>query len=129
MDSTASVTQAPQVNASFMEGFCPYKCDTSRYIHENNLFTVYNIWVVWRHLMTALIPIFASKGMDIKYVWDDFKKEMWFKHTQDNKENLTQLIKFTDKIHPKLSNTAVPNLLMLVVSVATWILGGQTRNF
>lgn len=128
-DTNAPVTEAPQVNISFRMRFCPYKCDTVRFIHEKSVLPTYNLWVVWRHLMIALLPVCASKGMDTKFIWVDFKKALCIKYTQDKRECLNQVIEFIDKIHPKISFTTISNLLMLTVTLATWMLGNQTKKF
>ncbi|KAJ8020877.1 hypothetical protein HOLleu_40585 [Holothuria leucospilota] len=92
-----SVLNDNQLNATFI---CSYACDKASFLKERNVLLFYNVLVISRNLMIAILALTAVGGFDIAYIWERFNMRLHFLTTASEGEQWKRLINFVKKLHP-----------------------------
>ncbi|XP_071855210.1 uncharacterized protein [Apostichopus japonicus] len=99
---------------------CPVNCPPVDFNHlKNSLF--YNLWIVSRHIMTILLPYWSVSGMDMKYIWDDLRTELYFSYSKNHDSFRNKLTVYMKGLHPDTSTYTVLNIIVPLMALAAGI--------
>ncbi|XP_071855190.1 uncharacterized protein [Apostichopus japonicus] len=99
---------------------CPVNCPPIDFNHlKSSLF--YNLWIVSRHIMTILLPYWSVSGMDMKFIWDDLRTELYFSYSKNNDSFRNKLTVYMKGLHPDTSTYTVLNIIVPLMALAAGI--------
>ncbi|XP_071833102.1 uncharacterized protein [Apostichopus japonicus] len=110
-------------------GMCSYTCDREQFLHEDNTFVLYNLVVLWRNVMIAILPYYAANALDIKYVWTDFKMEVKFMYSGGERKFWKDLTNYMDTLHPNTTTDTIGCFIFPFSGFASAFLSGKQQNF
>ncbi|XP_071854771.1 uncharacterized protein [Apostichopus japonicus] len=108
---------------------CSYTCDREHFLHEDNFLVLYNSFVLWRHVMIAILPYYAANALDIKYVWTDFKMKLKFMHSRRERMFWKDLSIYIDSLHPNTTVDTINSFIFPIIGFASGFLSGKQRDF
>ncbi|XP_071855201.1 uncharacterized protein [Apostichopus japonicus] len=115
-------TSSPTVQPywSITTPVCPINCPAIDFNHLKSSIW-YNIWIVSRHIMTILLPYWSVSGMDLKYIWDDLRTELYFSYSENHDSFRNKLTVYMKGLHPDTSTYTVLNIIVPLMALAAGI--------
>ncbi|XP_071811142.1 uncharacterized protein [Apostichopus japonicus] len=119
---TSDVGMMEQKNNTY---FCVYTCDQMDWVDETSVLVAYNILVVSRHLVIAVLPFFSVKGIDLNYVWNRYRMRVMFMYSAKEREFWKNLMTFIDQLHPNSNTDLIVTIVFPLVGFASGLLSGK----
>ncbi|KAJ8020878.1 hypothetical protein HOLleu_40586 [Holothuria leucospilota] len=117
-----SVPNGNQLNATFI---CPYACDKASFLKERNVLLFYNVLVISRNLMIAILALTAVGGFDIAYAWESFNVRLHFMTTAREGEQWKRLISFVQELHPSTQAAVIFSFVMPLLGFGSAFLSNK----
>lgn len=101
-------------------------CDARTLLNATTFFRLYNVLLLSRLSLVAVLPCFVVKGMDLKYIWRRFQKRVSFVYFKNDRRFWTNLTVLIESL-TELSTTMdfIVSLVVPFIGIATGVLSGK----
>ncbi|XP_071855195.1 uncharacterized protein [Apostichopus japonicus] len=119
-------TSYPTIQPNWADNhyWCPNNCPALDFNHLKSS-VLYNLWIVSRHIMTILLPYWSASGMDMKYIWDDFRTKCTYKYSEEHESCWRTIIAYMKELHPKTSTYTVLNIIVPLLALVAGVFTGN----